>query len=157
MVSTRNLPQRIVRILLCNPAVWHLSSLVMILTASFPAFPSRNHHRPSPWPSVIILASPSPSLSVSRWCSPFDTLVHRFKSIAALYFSLPSCMLSVAPLEKGKRERMRSILCTSSIILLFSQQTEPPYSLSRSRNFHINRRKKEKLKLPTTAITKNLA
>ena len=75
-----------------------------ILTASFPAFPSRNHHRPSPCPSALItLASPSPSLSVSRWCSPFDTLVHRFKSIAALYFSLPSCMLSVAPLEKGKR------------------------------------------------------
>ena len=119
-----------------------LSSLVMILTASFPAFPSRNHHRPSPCPSAVItLASPSPSLSVSRWCSPFDTLVHRFKSIAAFYFSLPSCMLSVAPLEKGKREQMRSILYTSSIILLFSQQTEPPYSLSKSRNFHINRRK----------------
>jgi len=28
-----------------------------------------------------------------------------------------------------------------SIILLFSQQTNPPYSLSRSRNFHINQRK----------------
>ena len=31
-----------------------------------------------------------------------------------------------------------------SIILLFDQQMEPPRSLSRSRNFHVNRRKMEK-------------
>ena len=31
-----------------------------------------------------------------------------------------------------------------SIILLFGQQMEPPHSLSRSRNFHVNRRKIEK-------------
>ena len=38
------------------------------------------------------------------------------------------------------------------------QQMEPPRSLSRSRNSHVNRRKKEeKLKFPTTAITKKLA
>ena len=34
-----------------------------------------------------------------------------------------------------------------SIILLFSQQTEPPLSLSRPKNFHINRKKTEKNKI----------
>ena len=43
-------------------------------------------------------------------------------------------------------------LQTYTIILLFDQQTDPPRSLSRSRNSHVNRRKIEK-KLPTTAIT----
>ena len=39
-----------------------------------------------------------------------------------------------------------------SIILLFGQQTEPPRSLSRPRNSYGNRRKIEKLKLPSTVI-----
>ena len=34
-----------------------------------------------------------------------------------------------------------------SIILLFGQQTESPHSLSRSTNFHINRRKNKKIKI----------
>ena len=44
-----------------------------------------------------------------------------------------------------------------SIILLFGQQTKPTRPLSRSKNSHVNQRKKEKLKLPTTAITEKLA
>ena len=43
-------------------------------------------------------------------------------------------------------------LQTYTIILLFGEQIEPPHSLSRSRNSHVNRRKIEKLKLPTTVI-----
>ena len=42
----------------------------------------------------------------------------------------------------GWKKRLAEI--DASIILLFGQQTEPPRSLSRSRNFHINRRKIEK-------------
>ena len=34
-------------------------------------------------------------------------------------------------------------LQTYTIILLFGQQTEPPRSLSRSKNFHVNRKKKK--------------
>jgi len=44
--------------------------------------------------------------------------------------------------DGGWKKRLAEI--DASIILLFGQQTEPPRSLSRYRNFHINRRKIEK-------------
>ena len=48
---------------------------------------------------------------------------------------------------------LRWMISHLSIILLFGQQMKPPRSLSRPINSHVNRRKKEKLKLPITTIT----
>jgi len=49
---------------------------------------------------------------------------------------------------------LTSLAGSLSVILLFVQQTEPPHLFSLSRNSNINRRKKKKIKLPTTAIKK---
>ena len=105
------------------------------------------------------------------WYSKLISLEHEHR---LLKFWTEFCALHYGDLLASKKQKIR-IDCSQKetrpwrhdamqqttelniIAIDDHQKMEPPRSLSRSRNSHVNRRKKEeKLKFPTTAIMKKL-